>query len=145
MLSGFTYCRTLDLMCLQTHILGHFFYSTSRSASITHTHTHTHTHTSSCVLEICLMMIDVTYITYTHPYPSLRLMVCTNIYFSFTFTGAFSLHACGVSYNIHLYVNICKLSLLWNMHSYNVLARQFWMFLVPSTDKQASYRTWLPQ
>ena len=56
-------------------------------------HTHTHTHTSSCVLEICLMMI--------HPYP--RLIALHNTYFSFTFTGAFPLHACGVKRNWRTY------------------------------------------
>ena len=83
---------TLDLMCTQTHshISGCFFCSTSRSASF-----HTHTHTSSCVLEICLMM------TYTHPYP--RLIALHNTYFSFTFTGAIPLHACGVARNWHTY------------------------------------------
>ena len=39
--------------------------------------------------------------TYTHPCP--RLMACTNTYFSFTFTGAFLLHACGVTRNWRTY------------------------------------------
>ena len=59
--------------------------------------THTHTHTSSCVLEICLVM------THTHPYICPLLMACTNAYFSFTFTGAFLLHACGVTRNWRIY------------------------------------------
>ena len=67
----------------RTHIwdapLQHF-----QDASITHTHTHT----SSCLLEIWLMMTR----TYTYPY------LCDHIFF-FTFTGAFPLHACGVTRN----------------------------------------------
>ena len=59
----------------------------------------THTHTSSCVLEICLMMTH----TYTHPYPYPRLIALHNTYFSFTFTGAFPLHACGVTRNRRTY------------------------------------------
>ena len=59
--------------------------------------THTHTHTSSCVLEICLMMTH----TYTHPYP--RLITLRNTHFSFMFTGAFLLHACGVTRNWSTY------------------------------------------
>ena len=57
----------------------------------------THTHTSSCVLEICLMLTH----TYTHPYP--RLIALHNTYFSFTFTGACPLHACGVTRNWRTY------------------------------------------
>ena len=107
-------------------ISGRFFYSTSRSASITHTpklptlnilrvynFTHIsgrffystpgalplHTHTSSCALEVCLMMTH----TYTHLYPCPRLIACTNTYFSFTFTGALLVHACGVTRNWRTY------------------------------------------
>ena len=71
------------------------------------TNTHTHlgvrhlsiTHTISCVLEIWLMTTH----TYTHPYPWPRLITCTITYFSFTFTGAFPLHACGVTRNWRTY------------------------------------------
>ena len=77
-----------------------------------HKHTHTsrgaplialpgtlslHTHTSSCLLEIWLMMTH----TYIHPYSCPRLIAGTNTYFSFTFTEAFPLHACGVTCNLH--------------------------------------------
>ena len=84
----------LYLMCAQTHshILGRFLYSTPRSASW-----HTYTHTSSYELETCLMMTH----TYTHPYP--RLVALQNTYFSFTFRGAFLLHACGVKRNWRTY------------------------------------------
>ena len=83
---------TLDLTCTQTHshISGRFFYSTPWSASW-------HTHTSSYELEIRLMMTH----TYTHPYP--RLVALQNTYFSFTFTGAFLLHACCVTRNWRTY------------------------------------------
>ena len=77
----------LGLTCAQTH--------TSRGASFIALpgalhDTHTLTHTSSYELEICLTMTH----TYTHPYP--RLVALQNTYFSFTFTGAFLLHATGV-------------------------------------------------
>ena len=39
--------------------------------------------------------------TYTHPYP--RLIALRNTYFSFTFTGEFPLHACGVTRNWRTY------------------------------------------
>ena len=39
----------------------------------------------------------------THPYPCPRLIACTNLYFPFTFTGAFSLHAYGVTRNWRTY------------------------------------------
>ena len=39
----------------------------------------------------------------THPYPYLRLIACTDTYFSFMFTGAFPLHACCVTCNLHTY------------------------------------------
>ena len=39
--------------------------------------------------------------TYTHPYP--RLIALHNTYFSFTLTGAFLLHACGVTRNWRTY------------------------------------------
>ena len=83
---------TLDLACVQphTHVSGCFFYSIFRSTSITHTQT------SGCVLEICLMVTH----TYTHLlYPCPRLIACTNAYFPLTFTGAFHLHACGITCN----------------------------------------------
>ena len=57
----------------------------------------THTQTSSYELEICLIMTH----TYTHPYP--RLVALQTTYFSFTFTGAFLLHACGVTRNWRTY------------------------------------------
>ena len=79
---------TLDLNCAQTHshISGRFFYSSPRSASW-------HTHASSCVLEICLMM------THTHTH----VWLLFTAHFSFTFTGAFPLHACGVTRNWRTY------------------------------------------
>ena len=55
-------------------------------------------HTSSCVLEICLVIT----LTYTHLYPTHVWLRCTT-YFSFTFTGAFPLHACGVTRNWRTY------------------------------------------
>ena len=107
----------------------------------THTHTHTfrgasfialtgalplHTRTSSCVLEFCLMM--------THPYP--RLILCTNTYFSFTFTGAFPLHACGFTRNWRTYFTtvrrvfwletIVLQTVLWDIRAWSAC------FLVPS-------------
>ena len=80
---------TLDLTCVQTHA------HTSRGASFIALPGALllRTHTSSCVLEICLMM--------THPCP--RLMTCPNTYFSVTFTGAFPLHACGVTHHWRTY------------------------------------------
>ena len=57
----------------------------------------THTHTSGCLLEIWLMMTH----TYTHLYP--RFIACTDAYFSFMFTGAIPLHACGVTCNLRTY------------------------------------------
>ena len=42
--------------------------------------------------------------TYTHPYPYPRFIACTDTYFSFMFTGAFSLHACGVTGNLGTYI-----------------------------------------
>ena len=39
--------------------------------------------------------------TYTHTYP--RLIALQNTYFSFTFTGAFLLHACDVKRNWRTY------------------------------------------
>ena len=83
---------TLDL---GAHISERFFYSNSRAASITHAHTQT----SSCVLEICLMMTH----TYAHPYPCPRVIAFTSPYFSFTFTEAFPLYACGVTRNWRTY------------------------------------------
>ena len=59
----------------------------------------THTQTSTYELEICLMMTH----TYPHPYP--RLVALQNN-FSFTFTGVFLLHACGVQFHL------CATSLL---------------------------------
>ena len=41
------------------------------------------------------------YGTQTHPYP--RLIALHNTYFSLTFTGAFPLHACGVTRNWRTY------------------------------------------
>ena len=54
-----------------------------------------HTQTSSYELETCLTM------THIHPYP--RLVALQNTYFSFTFTGAFLLHARGVTRNWRTY------------------------------------------
>ena len=88
-----THAYPWSYVCTNTHISrGRFFYSTPRSASW-------HTHTSSCVLEICLMMTH----TYTHPCPYPRLIALHNTYFSFMFTGAFLLHACGVTRNWRTY------------------------------------------
>ena len=42
-------------------------------------------------------------LTYTHPYPCPRMIACTDSYFSFMFTEAFPLHACGVTCNLHTY------------------------------------------
>ena len=84
-MSQSTVCNTGDLFNDHTHT------HTSRALLLQHFHQRFHyTHTqSSCMLETCLMM--------THTYPCPRLIACTNTYFSFTFTGAFSLHAIGVT------------------------------------------------
>ena len=69
----------------------------NRNHSAVLAYIYTHMHTSSCLLEIWLMMTH----TYTHLYP--RFIACTDAYFSFMFTGAFPLHACGVTCNLHTY------------------------------------------
>ena len=85
---------TLDITCAQTRTHHETLsYSTSRSASITRTHT------GSCILEICFMILH----RYTHPCSCPLLIACTNTYFSFTFTRAFPLHACGVTRNWRTY------------------------------------------
>ena len=106
---------TLYLACAQTHsrISGRFFYSTPKSASW-------HTHTSSYELEICSLIIH----TYTHTYP--RLVALQNTCFSFTFTGAFLLHACGVTRNWRTYFIIVFLvetvvlqTVLWDIRAWS--------------------------
>ena len=83
---------TLDLTGSQTHT------HTSRDALLIALPRALPLHTpiSSCLLEIRLIMTH----TYTHPY---LLIACTNPYFSFTFPGAFPLHACGVTRNWRTY------------------------------------------
>ena len=88
---------TLAMTCAQTHthISGRFFIAHLWALFIAlPVALPLHTHTRSCVLEICLLMTHA----YMHPYPCSRLIACTNTYF-FTFTGAFPLHACGVTRN----------------------------------------------
>ena len=109
-----THMLNLDLTCAQTHThsSGRFSYSTPRSASW-------HTHTNSCILVICLMM--------THPYP--RLVALQNTYFSFTFTGTFLLHACGVTRNwrtyfisvrrVFLVETVVLQTVLWDIRAWN--------------------------
>ena len=46
-----------------------------------------------------VMMTD----THTYLYPCPRLIACTNTYFSFSSTGAFPLHAIGVTRNLRTY------------------------------------------
>ena len=82
--------------CLTLILRAHKHTHTSRGASFIALPGALHdTHTSSCVLEIFLMM------THTHPCP--RLIALRNTYFSFTFTGAFPLYACGVTRNLRTY------------------------------------------
>ena len=78
--------------------------------------------TSSYELEICLMM------THTHSYP--RLVALQNTYSSFTFTGAFLLHACGVTRNwrtyfisvrrIFLVETVILQTVLWDIWAWSV-------------------------
>ena len=142
---------TLDLTCAQTlsHISGCFFYSTPRSAS-----GHTHTHTSCCVLEICLMMTH----TYTHPYS--RLIALHNTHFSLTFTGAFPLHACGVTRNwrtyfisgrrVFLVETIVLQTVLWDIRAWSAcnillgswqteIANKFYMLIMCWCKKRCQY------
>ena len=84
-----THTHTHTHACPWSYIAMHKrTYTCSRSATITHTHT------SSSLLEFWLMM--------THPYPCPRLIACTNTYV-FMFTGAFPLHAYGVTCNLCSY------------------------------------------
>ena len=60
-------------------------------------------HTSRCLLEIWLRMTD----THTHTHTFAWLLAQTHIHLvvrsSFTLTGAFPLHACGVTRNLRIY------------------------------------------
>ena len=126
---------TLDLMCAQTHphISGRFFYSTSRNATITHPNTHTQLFTGD------LFNDD------THPYPCPRLMACTNAYFTFTFTRAFPLHACGVTRNWRTYFTsvrrvvlvetVVLQTVLWDIRAWSV------RFLVSFILTNVTYRS----
>ena len=110
-----------------SHISGRFFYSTPNSASW-----HTHTHTSSCVEEICLMMTH----TYAHPYSYPRLTALHTTYFFFMFTGAFLLHACGVTRNwrtyfisvwrVFLVETVVLQTVLWDNRAWSVEIRAFY-------------------
>ena len=90
-----TLMPTLNLTCARTHT--HIWCAHLQPFQECFDNTHTHTHTSSCLLEIWLMMMH----TYTHLYP--RFIDCTDTYFSFMFTGAFPMHACGVTCNLRTY------------------------------------------
>ena len=130
---------TLDLTCAQahSHICGRFFYRTPRSASW-------HTHTSSCVLEICLMVTH----TYTHPHLCPRLIACTNPYFSFTFIGAFPLHACCVTRNwrtyfisvrhVFLVETVVLQTVLWDIRAWS--ARFLVSTLLLTIERQLTYQ-----
>ena len=97
------------------------------------THTHTHTHTPMPTLDLTFLQththiwgvhliglpgtlplhIHTKVAVYwrfgswwhTHPYSCPRLIACTNTYFSYTFTGAFPLHVCGVTRNLRPYLS----------------------------------------
>ena len=69
----------------------------ARARAHTHTRTHAHTHTRTQLSTGDLVDDD------THPYPCPRLIACKDTYFSFMFSGAFSLHACGVTCNLRTY------------------------------------------
>ena len=66
------------------------YYRSSRSATITHTQ-----------VAVCWRF---DWWWHTHPYPCPRLIACTDSYFSFMFTEAFPLHACGVICSLRTYL-----------------------------------------
>ena len=68
--------------------------------SHTHAHTHTHTHTHVAVY----WRFDYWWYTHTRTYTHAHAWLRCIPHFSFTLTGAFPLHACGVTHNWRSYL-----------------------------------------
>ena len=90
---------TIDLTCAQTHThLGRASIALPGALSL-HTHTHTHKQLSTGDL------VDDDMHTHTHVH---AWLLAQKTHVSFTFTGAFPLHACGVTRNLRTYfASVC--------------------------------------